>query len=55
VEAYEAECRKHGFKLRNCQCLGLRASRRAHDQTLAGLAILFIRPLDNLIPGQRPI
>jgi hypothetical protein len=38
VEAYEAECRKHGFKLRNCQCLGLRASRRAHDQTRAGLA-----------------
>ena len=32
VEAYEAECRKHGFKLRNRQYLGLRASRRAHDR-----------------------
>jgi hypothetical protein len=32
VEAYEAECRKHEFKLRNCQYLGLRASRRAHDR-----------------------
>jgi hypothetical protein len=32
VEAYEAECRKHGFQLRNCQYLGLRVSRRADDR-----------------------
>jgi SAM-dependent methyltransferase len=31
VSIYEAECRKHGFRLADCEHLGLRASRKAYN------------------------
>ena len=31
VAVYEAECRKHGFELIECEYLGLRFSRTAHE------------------------